>query len=246
VPTLQCDADKFWDSAKADNAVGATDAETKASCCTAKASCSTLTTCPAGWKKKSESDASALYCASSTCTLQTDGGKCCDSDDTKCAGLPSLFQCDAGQFKDGAKNGEDAGTTDAQKKANCCTAKGSCSTYTCPAGHKKKDDASTTTCDYANAQCTMMEGNQKCCEADTTKCGGISAIECDGDNYWDSAKADVEFGTSDADKKTNCCTPKATCAVYEEVVETQTSRASKSETVAKLLLCMFAIAAVSS
>jgi hypothetical protein len=90
----------------------------------------------------------------------------------------------------------------------------------------------------------MLEGNQKCCEADTAKCGGITD-PCDTGKYWDSAKYDVEFGTTDADKKTNCCTPKATCAVYEEDVQ-YTSRASKSETVAKLLLCMFAIAGVSS
>jgi hypothetical protein len=249
-----CDTDKFWDSAKAAVTAGTTAADQKTKCCTAKAMCSTIT-CPAGYKQKS--DASTTYCSKSVCA-NADSATCCERDDTKCGGVATPIQmdrCDTDQFWDSAKTDVAFGSTAADQKTKCCTAKALCSTYNCAAGYKHKTDASTTTC--MAGTCTTLEAST-CCEADTTKCGGIpvpvtgSSYACDTGKYWDAvssaqgldAKADVTFGTTDADKKANCCTAKATCATYDESLVA--SRASKSETMVKLFLCMFAIAAVNN
>merc|ERR1712113_711620 len=55
------------------------------------------------------------------------GDGCCIADDTKCLGV--TVSCDAGYFKDASKNGNAAGSTDADKKTNCCTDKATCNNY---------------------------------------------------------------------------------------------------------------------
>merc|ERR1719247_3542133 len=72
-------------------------------------------------------------------------GSCCMDDTSTCGGI--VVPCDAGKYWDTAKAGSTAGTTDALKKSNCCTAKAHCDSFTCAANSLAITDASTTDCD---------------------------------------------------------------------------------------------------
>merc|ERR1719353_113131 len=204
-PMYTCDAVQFLDTAKAGVTAGTSDADKKNNCCTNLATCSGYS-CSAGYKLKS--NPGNFYCASDTCATG-DASTCCELDTTKCGGITGLT-CDTGKYWDSAKAGNTAGTTDTEKKTNCCTTKAMCSTYTCAAGYTSITAASTTTCSSDAASCT----SSACCTADTTKCGGITALTCDADKYWDPNKAGTSIANAadDAEKKDLCCTTKATCA----------------------------------
>merc|ERR1719316_145768 len=98
---------------------------------------------------------------------------------------PATYTCDASEYWDTAKAADTAGATHALTKTNCCTAKALCSTYTCPAG-KKQTTTTGATC--ASGSCATSD-ESTCCVLDTTKCGCITALTCDSDKFWDSAKA---------------------------------------------------------
>lgn len=88
----------------------------------------------------------------------------------------------------------------------CCSAKATCAVAVCGAGKKRKASASATECNRDAASCPIST----CCEDDPTKCLATS-VTCGDGKYKDSTKNDVISG-SGADKITNCCTSKKTCA----------------------------------
>merc|ERR1719324_423214 len=226
-----CDTGKYNDPAKDGDAAGTTDTEKKTNCCTTKAFCDSVNgntagaiSCPPHHVKISAPDNMPCLGNAASCTASL----CCTPDTSKCAGV--TVACGTDKYEDTAKDGETAGTTDADKKAACCTAKAKCDTFTCPAGYNKKSDAATTHCPGNAATCT----ESLCCTPDTPKCVGTT-VTCDTDMYKDVEKAGQTAGTTDADKKAACCTTRATCATFQPV----SSRASKSETMVTLFLGMF-------
>jgi hypothetical protein len=75
----------------------------------------------------------------------------------------------------------------------------------CQAGYKKKELYCSTSA-MTTASC-----NANCCEKDTTKCGGITAVTCATTNhYWDSMKAGTTFTAGS--QSTQCCTAMAACS----------------------------------
>merc|ERR1719498_601880 len=108
--------------------------------------------------------------------------------------------------------------TAATKAADCCRTKAKCGTPTCPAGYKAKASVSTTDCTGDAASCS----SSTCCEADVTKCGGLS-VTCATTHYkygQDAAGSTTKVtawkntAATDATKATACCTTRATCSAY--------------------------------
>jgi len=238
----KCDANMYWDSAKAGTTITTpvTDATKKSSCCTSQGTCTGYSSCPAG--KKLKGTPGSIYCATSSCTT-TDAATCCEADTDKCGGITAV-QCDANMYWDTAKADTTITTpvADATKKSSCCTSQGTCTGYSsCPAGMKIKGTPGSIYC--ATSSCTTGE-SATCCEADSDKCGGITAVQCDANMYWDTAKADTTITTpvADATKKSSCCTSQMTCDFSEGPV----AGASKSETMLALTLAMFSVTALIS
>merc|ERR1719324_2292454 len=70
------------------------------------------------------------------------------------------------------------------------------------------------TCQYSSVSCgsTTLIDAAACCEADTTKCGGLSSNPCTtATHFQDLTKAGVAAGSTATDKATNCCTARGTC-----------------------------------
>jgi hypothetical protein len=188
-------------------------------------------TCGAiGWKLKSSP--AEINCGQAPCA-DADVGTCCTQDTLKCGG--NSITCDASKFLDTAKAGHTAGISDANKKTNCCTAKAKCSSASCAAGQKKIANADTTNC--AMNTCTTSDG---CCIADDAKCLGVT-VSCEAGKFKDASKNGNTAGSTDADKKRNCCTDKATCNNYESQIGTA-SGANKFQT--PVMIFVFAVVGV--
>jgi len=166
----------------------------------------TATMCDAGTKPVT----TTVACSTNSASCAK--GTCCMDDTTKCGGI--TVPCDAGKYWDTLKVGIVAGTTDTSKKSNCCTSFGTCTGYSsCAAGYKLKANPGTLYC--ASSSCATSDAST-CCELDTTKCGGVTALTCDNDKYWDTAKAGTAITTpiTDTTKKSSCCSSRGTCAGY--------------------------------
>merc|ERR1719271_315268 len=197
---------------------GTTTADQKTNCCTAKAHCSSYT-CPANYNSITAATTTDCPTNAASCTRDL----CCEIDTTKCGGMatgdgtfaltaPATYTCDASAYWDTAKAATTAGATHALTKTNCCTSFGTCAGYSsCAAGYKLKSSPGSIYC--VGSSCTTGEAST-CCELDTTKCGGVTALTCDNDKYWDTAKAGTAITTpiTDATKKSSCCTAVATCS----------------------------------
>jgi hypothetical protein len=193
---VTCATGYYGDSAKAGTAATATDKNTV--CCTAKATC-TGYSCSAGYTLKASPG--NIMGTGDTSTLST--STCCDIDVTKCFGIGSVV-CATGYYEDSAKAGTAATASD--KNTACCTAKATCTSYSCSAGTKLRASP-------GNIMGTMGSstlGNTLCCEADATTCGGIGGVTCPTGYYADSGK----YGTAATatNKDSMCCTARATCA----------------------------------
>merc|ERR1719424_2752573 len=95
--------------------------------------------------------------------------------------------------------------------ANCCTAKATCSSATCPAGSKKRTGMDDTKCPSDAASCnawTIIFDVGLCCTVDVTQCFGIATI-CPLVKYNDPKKAAAPPSSA---FETNCCTARATCS----------------------------------
>merc|ERR1719271_955761 len=153
-------------------------------------------------------------CTQTGTTQTADVSQCCEaiSDTTKCGGLSSNPCTTATHFQDLTKAGATAGSTATEKATNCCTARGTCPTSGfCPAGMKLR--TSPNKC--AGATCVLTADQNTCCEADTTKCGGLSSNPCTtATHFRDLAKAGTAAGSTATDKATNCCTAKASCSSF--------------------------------
>jgi len=104
--------------AKANTAVKADGTDYKANCCVAKVKCDSVT-CSAG--RKLISNAATKKCTIAPCQES----ECCESDTTKCRGVAGT--CDTGKFRDPAKAGAAATSTDFKEK--CCSAKATCADF---------------------------------------------------------------------------------------------------------------------
>merc|ERR1712224_724799 len=114
--TVTCGADKYQDPTKAGTAKGS---DAVAACCTAVATCSSVT-CSAGKKKKtSVTDTTKCLGAASGCEAT-----CCEADTTLCGG--NTVTCGADKYQDSTKAGTAKGS---DAVAACCTAKATCSQY---------------------------------------------------------------------------------------------------------------------
>jgi len=201
-----CATGKFWDMTKSQTARGADATAAKTNCCTAQAKCSTMT-CPAGYVL--DTTKSNNYCKGAACNPILDLG-CCKADATKCASKIGQ-DCGAatGKFQDSTKYGNAIGA-DWKATSACCSQSAVCTGYTgCPAGKKLKAAHATTYCSGTACSTSSTADQAKCCEADTTKCGG-TVVTCDAGKFKDSSKAGTAKG---ADAKAACCTAKAKCAV---------------------------------
>merc|ERR1719183_3307898 len=89
---VTCGSTRFKDTAKKNNNV----INPLTACCTAKATCNTMTLCDA-WQRK-KLNANELLCAKGTCTA-ADKAQCCENDPLKCISQSSLA-CGSGKFKD--------------------------------------------------------------------------------------------------------------------------------------------------
>merc|ERR1719476_582116 len=136
-------------------------------------------TVAAGYKLKT--NAAAIYCASATCS----NANCLDLDTTKCGGV--VVTCTtANTYYDSSKAGVAHGS---DHNANCCSTKALCNTLTCSAGYKSKTNAASTYC--SSKTCTIATDGATCCDADTTKCGGVVVTCTTANTYYDSSKAGV-------------------------------------------------------
>jgi len=79
----------------------------------------------------------------------------------------------------------------------------------CSAGWKLKGALTGLKCTSAMASAAACTA--KCCEKDTTKCGG-KTVACAAGKYEDPTKAGMAGGADAAAEKIACCTDKATCA----------------------------------
>jgi len=127
-------ATHFQDPAKAGDAAGS-DAATN--CCTARGTCPASGFCEAGYKAKTTPSSK---CVGATCVYRSsvnscgsstliDAAACCEADTTMCGGLSSNPCTVATHFRDPTKADATAGSDATAKKANCCTAKASCSNF---------------------------------------------------------------------------------------------------------------------
>jgi len=177
---LSCPAGQY-----ADETIAGTDAPT---CCKAKALC-TAFTCPAGYKKKTDT---TLTCGKKTCT-DIDAFRCCDADDTKCRS----YTCTASATKERDDTKYDTmGRTDAL----CCKDRPLCSdsrvTAYC-AGRGELVDATKS---------TEVAGSN-CCKADATKCSSMTG-SCASGKYYVASATGTSNGTA------ACCPTLPTCQTY--------------------------------
>merc|ERR1712048_311778 len=107
----------------------------------------------------------------------------------------------ANTYYDSSKAGVAHGS---DHNANCCSTKALCNTLTCSAGYKSKTNAASTYC--SSKTCTVLTDGATCCDADTTKCGGVVVTCTTANTYYDSSKAGVAHGS---DHNANCCSAKA-------------------------------------
>lgn len=188
---LSCPKGHFRDPKKW-NTIAPNSELSKELCCSAQASCSTMTACDNGMKTKHIT--TNLFCATDTC-VASDNSVCCTPDHTKCLG--SSVTCSGCQFKDSAKYGTAAG-----KWHNCCTVGKTCTGYSCSAGDKLRTDHAKRHC--AGLTCADSD-NSKCCEPDPAKCKGSSPA-CSDKQFKDTAKYGSVGSTAGV-----CCTDKAAC-----------------------------------
>lgn len=215
--TGSCGADKMRDSAK--EATALTDTTKYATTCckarpeipmTCKSARISLSNCGAGNQFPDP--------AKDDVTIQKDKSdyvaKCCTDNCKDCCRTLAAAntQCEANhKFKTSAAQ---TAATAANYKTTCCEAepaKGTCAGFSCSAGMKAVATASTKVC--AGAKCIEME----CCEADTTKCGGMTT-SCTGNTFKDKAK----FGTAAtaANFQATCCSAQSTCAAFKTAMAT--------------------------
>jgi len=193
-------------------------------CCDldATTTCETYS-CPTGKKKKSSVPKG--HCGS-RCT------QCCEDDSTKCAA--ASVTCPAGKMRGnpGADAGDDdakkkknccvdemcssatpvtcdnskawsydsavkAGADANAKKTNCCKDVAKCAAVTCAEGWQAKDGSPT--CNAVSTTACLTQ----CCKTDSSKCAGITPLTCPAGKVWGNPGATA--GTSDAEKKENCC-----------------------------------------
>jgi len=219
-------------------------------CCTAKATCASTYTCPAGMKKKTSNDATKCTSNAASCAV---GSTCCEADNTKCGGVPAAnMTCGSGKYQtattDAWKN--TAGTA-ANFATNCCTAKATCAStaYSCPAGMKKKASVDSTKCTSNAASCASTT----CCEKDTLKCGGYANadITCatgkfrscyygqsSGLALWRDC---MNKATTASTKATDCCESKPTCSDFAAYMAKKKATVSGSEQVCPGLAIILAV-----
>lgn len=214
--TVTCPATHYKDTAKNTNAVGADKGVT--ACCTAKAMCDS-SACNPGFTLRS--DDCKKMCATKTCSKVTDNAACCTPIVHQCHAKPDVA-CGAGKYQDTAKGTNMKYANDYQAK--CCTAQDKCgktAATLCSASNYMKANTKA-----ADMLCTTKACGKpdyaKCCEMDTSKCGGIT-VDCGAGMYQDPSKASTP--TDDAGKKNNCCTAQATCAAFQKAHEVKTSGA---------------------
>merc|ERR1719440_1213652 len=168
---ISCGSDKYSMTGTTWSGTATTSSTKNTDCCTAKATCASTYTCPAGMKKKT--GVASTKCTGNAASCAT-GTTCCEKDAAKCGGVPAAnMTCGSGKYQtattDAWKN--TAGTA-ANFATNCCTAKATCAStaYSCPAGMKKKASVDSTKCTSNAASCASTT----CCEKDTLKCGGYA------------------------------------------------------------------------
>jgi len=186
----------FWDSGKTNDVY----TDPAVSCCSPKGNCGGFS-CEA-WKTK-KTDAAKKFCNGGT-GGSCDSTQCCDMDTTKCGGV--TLSCPEKKFS--PSKSVSIGSGDANTA--CCTQnKKTCADYPCsePNAMKKKATPAEIIC-VGEGEGTCNEA--LCCEADTTKCGGV-ALSCPPTKF--SPTKSVSIGSGNAN--TVCCTQnKATCADY--------------------------------
>jgi len=158
-------------------------------------------TCPGRKERTSASNekcsTDASSCTEAECYTSTD---CCAS---------SVKTCTADTYRDKTKNS--AGATSSAFQTNCCTARATCSSATCPPGSKKRTGVDTTKCPSDAASCnawTIILDFGLCCTVDVAQCFGNAQL-CPSGKYNDPKKA---AAAPSGAFETNCCTARATCS----------------------------------
>merc|ERR1711908_83641 len=120
-------------------------------------------------------------------------------------------------------------------KANCCIAKGKCSSVTCKAGRKLISTAATKLCLIGTCK------ESECCENDTTKCAGVAGT-CGTDKFRDPTKAGT--AATSTDFMTKCCSASATCDAFKASKSIGTTSASTKQHGVTLSFVLAGVAAM--
>jgi hypothetical protein len=227
-------------STHAGTTVTAGGANKNTACCTPKLLCADASVvCNAGYEKRCAADMT-LYqprCSTTSFTVAGCHSNCCNPVPEKCGGLAGLslqVACiatggvaAANRYWDSAKAGV---TFTTNKAVECCSTRSVCTGYSCAAGYKIKAAHASIYCTGTSTTCTLTQ--QLCCDVDSTKCLGMTAVACADEvftadyctatttqaintrsrcsHYWDSLKLGTAATTTN--KASACCTAKATCA----------------------------------
>lgn len=210
-------------------ATDGTEADFKAKCCTAAATCDKAT-CPAGNKKigtpagtKCTDKDGNPSADEADCSRKTT--PCCEANPLTCGGAKAgkVLKCSVGtKTESGSGSSWDAITVaaagdQAKYESACCKTKPTCAQATCAAGTKMKKEVAKTSCTSDLASC-----QDDCCESDDQKCGGVTGIACPYGffNEADTWNSKTPAATKDewknkagneTNKNTNCCTARMEC-----------------------------------
>lgn len=215
--------------------------------------CHRPTACMPGYADNS--DASEISCYS----RMSCNAKCCKLIKTSCAAMDINLSCPDSEYKDPSKDGVDFGVmpTEDEQLNNCCTAKATCSNYTCPDGYAATPDSADTTCPSDVASCANFCKTRACTLVETSclalpdptydfcTTAGDKYKKTDAyaaeqhaepvDYYKDPSKSGVTAGTTEDEQFKNCCTgapATITCGAFKcaDVEDGVTNKESERDT----------------
>merc|ERR1711990_947201 len=132
------------------------------------------TGCDKSWGYTNKQPAQDTKCTGGATTCSKTA--CCSTDPKSCKSAGVV--CGAGKFADSSKSGKAAGTTQAEKVKNCCSAQATCADVKCAAGTVA---AHTTP---KNQKCTSsVKSCAGCCKAKTGTCGAEATNICASGTY---------------------------------------------------------------
>merc|ERR1711907_385128 len=128
--------------------------------------------CPAGHNNKQSAVSTKCSSNAKSCTVAS----CCTVKTGTCAAAGVV--CDAGFFVDPGKKFNQAGTTAAEKKKNCCSAQATCADVKCPAGHENTQSTSGSSPKCAGLVSACASRWPPCCKAKTGTCAAEASNIC--------------------------------------------------------------------